>query len=354
MLEALGVENRVVKALSNHNRASKLHDLMQEPAMYYVAPSYVDLQVNGYKTVSLDENYSIEALLNMSEAMRLDGTAVFVPTVITCDYDYMVHVLEVTSDFMTKYPNRIFGVHLEGPFISKERAGIHPKHLIRTMDDKDVALLLKFKGAIAYITCSPEALDESKIQALQQANIRLSLGHSTANFEQATNFLKQGVKLGTHLYNAMSKASNGRTPGCVEALLLNKVYSGVICDGVHVAWPLVKLAYELLGSKFVLVTDAIAAAGVKEVCTFPHFKFAGVKIINDPVKGCVDINGTLAGSRLDMANGVRNLVNNIGLSPLEAIQTATLNPCLALGTELTSYVNILDSKLQIIEPCLLV
>lgn len=325
----------------------------ESTATYYVAPAYLDLQVNGYAQVTLDEGYSEDALLYMSDAMRRDGTSMFVPTVITCTRDYMAQVLKITSDFMAKFPGRIPGVHLEGPFISQGRAGIHQASLIRVMAEEDLELLLKYRKAISYITCSPESVPPLMRKALIDAGIKLSLGHSTADFKAADEFLKAGATLGTHLYNAMTKAYNGRTPGCVEALLLNKTFTGVICDGVHVAWPLVQLAHQILGRNFVLVTDALAAAGVKDPTTFPEFNFAGTKIFNDPVRGCIDSNGTLGGSRLVMAQGVRNLVNELGLSLEDAVYAGAISPYGALRLCPLPYINVLDDKLNVVAPSIL-
>ena len=150
MLKALCIGQDIKDILvKNPETKDQMLAYEESTATYYVAPAYLDLQVNGYAQVTLDEGYSEDALLYMSDAMRRDGTSMFVPTVITCTRDYMAQVLKITSDFMAKFPGRIPGVHLEGPFISQGRAGIHQASLIRVMAEEDLELLLKYRKAIS-------------------------------------------------------------------------------------------------------------------------------------------------------------------------------------------------------------
>ena len=169
------------------------------------------------------------------------------------------------------------------------------------------------------------------MQKLISRGIRISLGHTDAGYNEAEAFIKNGATLGTHLFNAMTLAKNGRTPMTAEAIMTSdNVYCGVIADGVHVNYGMLKLAHLTLGKRFVMVTDCLSAAG-----TDPHiyreFVFAGKTIYNTPDKGCIDAGGTLGGSRLTMPEGLANLVNHAGFTLPDAVYAACIAPAEALG-----------------------
>lgn len=316
---------------------------------YFLAPAFLDIQVNGYDTISLDKELTVHALECMNESMLRDGVSQFVPTVISSSYEHMLDTLENTRAFMQKHPNVIPGVHLEGPFISSTKCGIHSKENIRKMSAEDLKLILLFKDAIAYLTVDPLCLDQDCINILLQNGIKLSLGHTSCDYSTAMGFFEKGASMATHLFNAMSKSPNGRNPMAVEAVLANsKIYTGVIADGVHVSYPMVKIAWRLLGDHFILTTDALSAAGVQDVGSYVSFSFANKVIYNDPMHGCVDENGTLAGSRLTMLDGVKNLVDNCCLSVEDAIYAASVAPRKALQMQDNSTYIILDGSLNLV------
>lgn len=318
---------------------------------YYVTPSYIDIQVNGYNEVTLDGNdgVTVEKLEHISESLKHSGCAIFVPTLITSPYEILKKSLEQTELYMKKHPGRIPGLHIEGPFISPVKKGIHKEAYIRKLEGRDLELILRYAGAVSYITLDPNAVTPDVMKELLNAGIRLSLGHTEADYRKAEEFIGNGATLGTHLYNAMTMAANGRTPMAVEAILnSDTVYCGVIGDGIHVNYALVRLAHRLLGDRFVLVTDCLAAAGTDPE-KFRSFVFAEKEIFNDLVKGCIDAKGTLGGSRLTMTEGVQNLVRHAGFTLNEAVYAATLAPAKALGINLSGNYNILDEELNLVD-----
>lgn len=321
-----------------------------EDKVFFLIPTMCDVQVNGYNGISLDDELTFDALERMKEDLFRDGVTQFVPTIITCDYQKMLTALINTREFMEKYPGVIPGIHLEGPFISKEKRGIHPLEYVRTMDQQSLDTILEYRDAIAYMTVDPVNLGHDLINILVRNGIRLSLGHTNCNHAQAVDFFSRGPKMATHLFNAMSKSPNGRNPMAVEAVLeTERIYAGVIVDGVHVDFTMVYLAWRLLGKYFILTTDALAASGVRDPSSLPSFTFAGKKIINDPVRGCISEMGTLAGSRLTMLDGLRNLVLNCGLSLQDASYAACVAPRRALKIQPNDYFMILDSNFNIVK-----
>ena len=320
-------------------------DLEAAPETYYLCPAFYDLQVNGYDGIMLDECISREALDHIAASMREDGVFRFVPTVITCSSELMLKTLKTVRECLKSLKDSIPGVHLEGPFISRAKKGIHEERFIRSMTAEDLAVVLEYRDAVAYVTADPEAVPSEYLKKLVSAGIRVSLGHTAADAASSLEFFQNGASMATHLYNAMSRARGGRDPMAVEAVLAQDgVYAGVIADGIHVAWPEIRIARKCLGNHFVLVTDALAAAGARK--PLASFRFAGTTVYNDPLRGLVNRDGTLGGSRLTMAEGVRNLVRYGGFSERDALCAASEAPFRAMGETPEVYL-ITDSYLNI-------
>lgn len=328
----------------------EIKDFIESEEVYYLAPALMDIQVNGYDTVSIDKELTVHALECMMASMLRDGVSQFVPTVISCSFEHMVDTLENTREFMRKHPGVIPGVHLEGPFISEAKRGIHSAEYVRNMTAEDLKVLLSFKNEIAYLTIDPDAVDQISQEILIRNNIKLSLGHTSCDYARAMSLFDTGATLATHLYNAMTKSPNGRNPMAVEAVVAKPgVYAGVIVDGIHVAYPMVKIAWRLLGDHFILTTDALSAAGVKNISSYVSFSFADKTIYNDPLRGCIDEKGTLAGSRLTMLEGVRNLVEACDLTLEQAVFAGSVAPRRAMKLKSNNAYIVLDKNLNLVK-----
>ncbi len=320
-------------------------DLQDAAEVYYLAPAFYDLQVNGYDGIMLDEEITRKGLARITASLKEDGVFRFAPTVITCSFEHMRETLETARSLFTEFRSAIPGVHLEGPFISPAKKGIHEERFIRRMEERDLSLLLEYRDVVAYITADPAAVPPEYLQKLTKAGIRVSLGHSDATAAAAREFFAAGATMVTHLHNAMSHARGGRDPMATEAALADdRIYAGVIADGIHVAWPEIIIARKCLGERFVLVTDALAAAGARK--PLPSFRFAGTTVFNDPEKGCINADGTLGGSRLTMLAGVKNLIRHAGFAPEAALIAASEAPFRAMG-EVPEVFLVLDEKMNI-------
>jgi N-acetylglucosamine-6-phosphate deacetylase len=201
---------------------------------------------------------------------------------------------------------RMPGIHLEGPFLSPERPGVHPPQHIRPLSEQAAADLVQ--DAVRLMTVAPEQ-DESgqAIAYLQKHGVRVSLGHSNANFAEAQQAFDRGVRLMTHTFNALPPVQH-RAPGAVTAALLDeRVYCCVIADGLHLDPEIVRLIYKIKGpSKTILVTDR-AHVGTSQ--------------------------GGLVGSSLTLEQAVRNVVKWGIASFADAITMATVTPAAALGLD---------------------
>ncbi len=217
----------------------------------------------------------------------------------------------------------ILGIHLEGPFISKARRGVHPPDAIAR---PSVEILEKFRaasdGLIRIITIAPEisgALD--LIRYAVAHGIVAAIGHTDANFEQTQAAIQAGARHSVHFYNAMRPFSH-RDPGVIGAILTEPdVTAEVIADGIHVAGPAIQV---LLGTKgfdtVLLASDATAATGMPD----GNFRLGNFEVIvKDGV--CRNAEGKLAGSTLTLDRALRYIVT-LGVPLVDAVRMATILP----------------------------
>ncbi|MDV5139593.1 N-acetylglucosamine-6-phosphate deacetylase [Chimaeribacter arupi] len=296
-----------------------------------LAPGFIDLQLNGCGGVQFNDSLdaiSEKTLEIMQKANERSGCTSFLPTLITCSDDYMKHGIAVMRAYLQTHQNQALGLHLEGPYLNPLKKGTHNPDFIRTPDDAMIDYLCDNADVITKVTLAPERVDDAVIRRLSAAGIVVSAGHSNATYDEARKGFAAGVTFSTHLYNAMPYLT-GREPGLMGAIFdTPDVYSGIIADGLHVAWASIRNAKRLKGDKLVLVTDATAPAGGN----IDQFIFAGKTIYyRDGL--CVDDNGTLSGSALTMIEAVQNSVEHAGIALDEALRMATLYPARAIGMD---------------------
>ncbi|WPG22107.1 N-acetylglucosamine-6-phosphate deacetylase [Kosakonia cowanii] len=296
-----------------------------------LAPGFIDVQLNGCGGVQFNdtaEAVSVETLEIMQRANEKSGCTSYLPTLITTSDDLMKQGVQVMRDYLAKYPNQALGLHLEGPWLNIIKKGTHNPDFVRKPDAALVDFLCQNADVITKITLAPEVAGCEVIRKLADAGIVVSAGHSNATLNEAKAGFRAGITFATHLYNAMPYIT-GREPGLAGAVLDDTdVYCGVIADGLHVDYVNIRNAKRLKGDRLCLVTDATAPAGAH----IDQFIFAG-KTIYYRNGLCVDENGTLSGSALTMIEGVRNLVEHVGIALDEALRMATLYPARAIGVD---------------------
>ena len=303
----------------------------QDVAGAFIAPGFIDLQLNGCGGVQFNDDInalSVETLEIMQRANEKSGCTSYLPTLITSTDALMRRAVETMRAFLAKHQNQAIGLHLEGPWLNKAKKGTHNPELIRLPDAERVDFLCANADVITKVTLAPENAGSEVIRQLRDAGIIVSAGHSNATYEEAKIGFSAGVSFATHLYNAMPTFA-GREPGLIGALFDSPdVYCGIIADGLHVHYANVRNAKRIKGDKLVLVTDATAPAGA----SIDQFIFAGKTIYyRDGL--CVDENGTLSGSALTMIEAVQNSVEHCGIALDEALRMATLYPAQAMGVE---------------------
>ena len=292
-----------------------------------LCPGFIDLQINGCGGVMFNGDISEQTLQIMQSANLKSGTTSFLPTLITSSNDDMKQALIVARHFIEKTHNEVLGLHLEGPFLSLAKKGIHRAEFVRQPEQSMVDLICENADIVTIVTVAPENVSTDVIKQFKQAGIHVSIGHSNATYAQASTAIESGATLGTHLFNAMSLIA-GREPGMLGAIYDHHLYAGIIADGFHVSYPNIRISKRLLGEKLMLVTDATAAAGA----CIEQFDFVGTTVYYQQGK-CVGQDGTLGGSALTMIDAIQNSVKHVEIELAEAIRMATLYPAKAISVD---------------------
>src|SRR5262249_31341759 len=183
----------------------------------WLAPGFIDTQVNGGGDVLLNDAPTPEAMSAIAAAHRQFGTTSLLPTLISDTPDKMQRALAASGTAVAHDPG-VLGVHLEGPFLSPERPGVHEPRVIRVPAEQDAALLATPRPGVTLVTLAPEQVPPGFIARLVGAGMRVSLGHSMATYAQARAAMAEGLSGFTHLFNAM-RPLGSREPGPIAAAL---------------------------------------------------------------------------------------------------------------------------------------
>jgi N-acetylglucosamine-6-phosphate deacetylase len=298
----------------------------------YIAPGFVDLHIHGALGRDTMEA-SPEAFQAICDYHATGGTTSLLLTTVTAPISEIVQVLKAVRSLGGAI-KQIAGVHVEGPFISKARAGAQRAEFIRDPDSHAVDALLAFADVIKIMTLAPELPDVlATIDRLCLHHVLVSGGHSDASDVEARAAFEYGMRRVTHTFNAMSSARRKgiyREAGLLEfALSEPDITCELIADGHHVSPTLMKMLYRAKGPKGIcLVTDATAGAGFPQGKEF--FLSGRPCVVGDGVCLLAD-RSALAGSASRMIDLVRVIVNQVGLPLHEAVAMAATNPARALG-----------------------
>jgi N-acetylglucosamine-6-phosphate deacetylase len=298
------------------------------PAGSILAPGFIDLQVNGGGRVLLNDSPTADAMRAIARAHRQYGTTACLPTLITDTRGQMRRAIEAGQQ--AAGAQGVLGLHLEGPFLSPQRPGVHRPDLIATANEEDREWLSGLDRTGHWlVTLAPECVPTGWVKSLTDAGIRVSAGHSEASAKVMSRAMDEGLTGVTHLFNAMP-AMTAREPGIVGTALADaRLIAGLIVDGIHVDPLSVKAAFSAKGADGIaLVTDAMPTVGA----TAKTFELMGRTITLDQGR-LQTADGTLAGAHLDMAAAVRNAVKLAGIPLEDALRAASLTPAKFLGLE---------------------
>lgn len=292
-------------------------------------PGFVDVQVNGGGGRLFNDDPSVETIACIAAAHRRFGTTGLMPTLISDDLAVVERGIRAVDAAIEAGVPGVLGIHIEGPFLSEKRHGIHLPAKLRRLGDEHIALLASGQRGCTMVTLAPECATAEQIATLVKAGVRVSLGHSDAEYAVARGALDAGASGFTHLFNAMSQLAN-RAPGMVGAALESETaFAGIIVDGQHLHPATVRIALRAIGSdRLMLVSDAMPTVGAE----IGSFELQGRKILLDGDR-LADESGTLAGSVLTMARAVQTLMMQTGVSLQRAVAMATRVPAAFLGLD---------------------
>ncbi|AAV95123.1 N-acetylglucosamine-6-phosphate deacetylase [Ruegeria pomeroyi] len=296
----------------------------------WLAPGFVDLQVNGGGGVMLNNAPRLDSLRKMSEAHARIGATTILPTLITDAPEVVAAAISAVEAAISSGVPGIAGLHLEGPHLAPSRKGAHDPALIRPMDDEDLATLLEAARRLPLlkVTLATESATPEQIRALSGAGVLVSLGHTDASFADCRAAAEAGAACVTHLFNAQSQMGN-REPGVVgAALALGTLSAGIIADGIHVHPVSLRNAIRAKTGpgRVFLVSDSMATAG----SDIAAFTLNGREIRRSGDRLTL-ADGTLAGAHLELAQALCNVVEMAGLDVGEAVSMATRYPADLIG-----------------------
>ena len=287
-----------------------------------LAPGLVDVQVNGGGGVLFNDAPTVETLLAITEAHARFGVTAIMATLISDERDKIAAAFGAVELAVRDGMPGLLGLHVEGPWLSSPRRGVHPETFLRSLDADDMRHLTRKRLFPVMVTLAPEQATPEQVKALADHGVIVSIGHTAASHEAVEALLAAGARGFTHLFNAMPPLE-GRKPGPVGAALANRdAWTGLILDGIHVHPVSARAAFAAKSArKMILVSDAMATVGSDDT---------GMTLFGERIAvsdGALRTStGTLAGAHLDLSRAVRNATTMLGATREEALRMASTTP----------------------------
>ena len=310
--------DRIVDVISSSNVESSLH------LPGWLIPGFVDLHVHGGGGGSFNDPDGAVRAINFH---RAHGSTSMAASLVSSSMEELETTIPYLKQMVTH--GELIAVHLEGPFLSRNRAGAQRSEVLIEPQLRDVERLQELMATTpAIITIAPE-LDEAieTIRVLSNADWLVALGHSDATFAEALVGVNSGARLVTHLFNGM-RPMHHRDPGLAELALLDpRMTVELILDGQHISATAVEISMRLAERRWIAVTDAIAAAGMGD--GFDSLGSLQVQVRD----GVARLSGTntLAGSTLTMDEAFSRLLTTYEVDPLEAVQGTSTRAAEVIG-----------------------
>ncbi|HTS35030.1 MAG TPA: N-acetylglucosamine-6-phosphate deacetylase [Candidatus Solibacter sp.] len=301
-----------------------------------IAPGFFDIHIHGGAGLDVMRTAPSE-LPVLGKFLARHGVTAYFPTTVAAPLDSTCAALERLADAIEGNDSdgaaveaRPLGIHLEGPFLSHKRRGVHPPG---NLVEPTVAIFDRLwqaaRGHVCVLTIAPEVPGALEVIAeAARRKVCVSIGHSDADMPAARAGVKAGARHATHTFNAMRPLDH-REPGIIgEVLSDDRLTADIIVDGIHVAPEVVKVFLQAKGpERAVLITDAMTATGM------PNGRYQLGPIEVDVKDGKATAGGSLAGSVLTMDRAVRNVTQFSAWDLRHAVRAATLNPAKAVGME---------------------
>lgn len=305
----------------------------------YLFPGLVDLQLYGGSELFLNDIPTPDTVRHIYDSHARNGTTTLLPTIHSTSLAIMQESMAAVAVVRNENPFGVPGIHVEGPYFNPIKRGAHSMAYVRTPADGELETLFSTNAdVIRILTLAPEILSPeqfSAIKRLKHPNTLLSLGHSNATYQQATDAFTDGVPLSTHLYNAM-RGFESREPGVVGAVFDHPtVRASIIADSYHCNPTTVRIAYRLLGERLFLISDALFANPPRPAFELGQFVVHYEPDANGPSPSrpgrYVNNEGNLAGSAITLIDCVRIAVEQAGIPLTNALRMATVIPAEVIG-----------------------
>lgn len=295
----------------------------------YIVPGLVDIHIHGYLGEDTSDG-NADGIKKMANGIMKNGVTSWCPTTMTVSTEEINTALNTVRSLKEESRDwdgaEILGVNLEGPFINPKKKGAQSEAHIKPLDAQFV---IDNSDIISLATVAPEMEGgcEGIKEIRKNCDVKISIGHTDATFEETLAGIEAGATHITHLFNAQTPLHH-RNPGVVGAALLKDVYTELICDTFHVHKGLFELIAKTKGDKLVLITDCTRAGGMPD----GEYTLGGQKIFVNGIE-CLLEDGTIAGSVLKLNNAVKNLFDNTDIPLWDAVAAASLNPAKAIGVD---------------------
>lgn len=317
----IGADHKIAAAASADE-----HERIDAEGLY-VLPGLVDVHIHGAVGSDFCDG-SKEGLCSIAAYLKANGITSFCPTSMTLPLEELKQIfssiLQVPAE--RNYAS-VAGIHMEGPFIAPAKKGAQKaSHIIAPNVDAFHALQASCDNRIRLITLAPEEEGSMEFIRAVHEEVSISLGHSQADYETASQAYAAGANHVTHLYNAMMPLHH-RDPGIIGAAAdAPHVFAEIICDGIHIHPSAIRAAFRLFGAeRMVLISDAMRATGMEDGC----YDLGGQEVIKNGNRATL-ADGTLAGSVTNLFSCMKNAVS-FGIPLYDAVRAATLNPARSIG-----------------------
>ena len=304
----------VIEMINGKISAIKKEGYDHKAAFPLVVPALIDLQIYGAGGKLLSEFPEANTIQLIYEYCLAGGAAYFQPTIASQSNDIIMAAIKAVKEYKQGGGKGCMGLHIEGPWINPKKRGAHNEAVIHSPSLEEVKAILDFgASAIGMITVAPEVCSKEIIDFIQSKGIVVSAGHTNADYATANTFFDNGIKVATHLYNAMS-ALQHRAPGVVGALFNHpRAMCSLVADGYHVDFSAIQIAKKIMGDRLFCITDAV---------TTTSSGFYQHQLVGDKYESA----GTLSGSALTQLKSVNNLVEQAGIDVGEAVKMCSLYP----------------------------
>ncbi|MDG4655713.1 N-acetylglucosamine-6-phosphate deacetylase [Ectobacillus antri] len=311
--------NNVIEEVgSMRNYKASDDEIVYDAAGGIIIPGMIDIHIHGGYGIDVMDGEA-ELLLAFEEKLLQEGVTSFFPTTMTQSEQAITNALQSMREAKERGAHFPY-IHLEGPYVSKKRAGAQPmEHIVPVNIEQFKKWQKESNDLIKLVTYAPEETDAEEFGGyLQEKGIVRAVGHSDATFAQLQEL---NICHATHLFNQM-KPMHHREPGVVGYVLLQEdTMVEIIPDGIHVHPEMIKLAYRLKGAKKIsVITDAMRAKGLKDGA----YELGGQTVFVKEGKATL-ADGTLAGSVLKMDEAFRNIIAFTGCTIEEAVLMTSVN-----------------------------